>query len=307
MKLFTPRKGPSQNVAFVGISVAIVAIIAAISLATEWLPVSSFALMLIVPIVASLTVALIEDKYVPLFVIGGVAISLAVTASNLSQTFFYLLPSLVGGTVYAEAKKKGAPTAISAFLTAMVTMGFHYLALPIIKAIYDVDMIAFILQLLSLDDKPWIYDIVPAFIFSYSLAEVALQHLFIELVVYRLVKVEEQKPKLAWLSPIISLAFSGLAIGLPFASLAAAYYFLIAGIYFAAFSFIYCLGRGKPLYYVILVCLIIASVFAMAALYPYYPERGGLALIGLFAMSFAIPSLFPRHLLKEEPKTPIVN
>jgi hypothetical protein len=90
MKFLHQRKGAAQNLAFLGLMCALNSVVATLS---TLVPLSSLFVIIFLPLVSSLTVILCEDKYALVYVIAAIALSLSVTAYDITATLFYIIPS----------------------------------------------------------------------------------------------------------------------------------------------------------------------------------------------------------------------
>ena len=166
MKFLHQRKGAAQNLAFLGLMCALNAVVATLS---TLVPLSSLFVIIFLPLVSSLTVILCEDKYTLVYVVAAIALSLGVTAYDITSTLFYIIPAIIVGALYGFLLKKGFPTAYLIFVAALLEMGLNYAALPLIKLMTGKDFLATIVGLLGLADNTFIPKLYPTFIFAYSL------------------------------------------------------------------------------------------------------------------------------------------
>lgn len=279
MGFSTERKGASQNIAFIAISCAL---IASFSLLAEFFPLSSLFIILFIPPISALAVEYSERKYAWLFLVCALSISIAVTANNYIETLFYVFPGIISGFFYGYLRKTPLPLELVVFLSALLSMGLNYLSLPLIKGIFDIDMIEFTLQLLHLNETPNISYIVPCFIFSLSLAELAIAHLLIELINLRLGYKRASSEKLIICYPLFSLLSGALSIASAYFYAPLGYVMLIVSFYFALSSDIALLLRAPKAYWIILSLVLIASVFLFSLFYKKMPSDTGFLLLSIF-------------------------
>lgn len=304
MNILSPRHGANQNIAFLGLATALIGVISALA---AYVPLSSLFVIIVVPFIAALSVELVEDKYILLFLLASIGISFAIAPLNFQDIIFYVTPAICSGSLYGYLSKKKCPLALVVFASASLSMGLNYLALPIIQGIYGIDMLNSVLTLLNLNTKEGIYDIIPAFFFSYSLAQVGLSYLLIEGVGESLKIERKDDNQYAWIYALVGILLSILSLSLVFVTHLTAYLLLVMAIYFAMFSLLKLIGTPYKFIYIILVCLIIVSIFLFAILYPFYPSRGQLTLLGFFTFSLCFVSFINSLLLKKREKSPIVK
>jgi hypothetical protein len=304
MEVFSCRRGPSQNIAFISIATALTLVL---SVLASFVPLSGFFIIIVLPFASFVTILLTENKYGLLFLIAAPLISIAVTAYAFQETLFYIIPSLLTGALFGYLSKWHFPLAISFFLSALLSMGLTYLSLPLIKAIYEVDIINFALSLLGLANKSSIYNIVPSFIFAISLASLALAYLFGEVMNEKIQLKRNNDDSYAFFYPILSSIFASLSLGLISILPNYAFIFLAFSLFFACFSSLLLLRGVKRWLYILLGCLLLASLIGFVFLYPLYSKENGLILLSLFSFSIAIPSFIRGLELKKEEKTSIVR
>lgn len=282
MSFFEERKGASQNIAFVAI---LIAIICAFSLLAAFIPLSAIAIIVFIPPLSCLAVEFCEKKYAWLFLFSALLASFVTTIYNYMDTLFYVYPAIISGFFYGYFRKRNFPIVLVTFFSALLSLGLNYLSLPLIKFVYQIDMIAFSVELFGLKDVSNISYIVPAFIFSISLGEIAISHLLIEQINAKFSYKTEGFLQLEAYYPLISLLLSSLAIGMAFVFPSIGYLFLVMAFYFAICSSCYLLPKGNKLHYFSLVVLFIIAIFLFAFLYQKMPKQTGILLISLFLIA----------------------
>jgi hypothetical protein len=294
VNFLSERHGPAQNLAFLGIICALDAVLAVLA---SFVPLSSFFIVVLLPLISALAIILCEDKYVPVYVIAAIALVLGTTAYDLQETFFYVIPAIVDGSLYGFLLKKKLPWAYVIFASALLEMGFNYLSIPIIEGLYGIDPIEAGEAFLKVD--PALGSILlPAFFFSLGLGEAAVSHFATSFFFSKFKLVFPQKEKLTFIYPILCIIFANLALFLPFANLAWAYFFLVTALYWAVFSFVLLISQPVIWIYIPLGLLETASVIVFACTYRFYPHGSGLTLSAIFFLSIAIPALAGSLLLK---------
>lgn len=155
------------------------AINAALALLSTFIPFSSFFVILVLPVISALTAYYCKDKYLLLYVISSSAVSILSTCYDLSITIFDVIPALIVGTLFGFLLKKNAPSEYSILIVSLIKLGLNYLMCLLLKLIYGVDIIDSFIKLLNLSEKENISQIVPLFIFAYSLIQESISFLII--------------------------------------------------------------------------------------------------------------------------------
>ncbi len=278
MKMLSERKGPSQNIAFASILVAVIAVF---SLVAEFLPLSAIFIVLFVPPLSALAVEYCERKYAWLFLFSSLLLSFAVTANNCIETIFYIFPGIISGFCYGYLRKTSLPLFLNVFISALLSMGLNYLSLPLIKGLFSIDMIAFALSLFHLQKVENISNVIPLFIYSLSLAEMAISHLLIELLNSKVGYKKETPSKLVAFYPLASLFFGGLSLGMAFVYSPLGYLFLSFGFYFALCADFALFSKAKTINFVMFFVFLVLSIFLFAIFYKEFPKGSGLLLSSL--------------------------
>ncbi len=278
MRFFSERRTPSENLALMGMMAGLNAIVA---LLASWLPMSSFLIVLFLPLASALVGELCQGKYLLPYALAASLVALAVTAYDLSGTLFYVIPAIISGTFYGFLIKKKILVAFLLFFSALLSLGLTIAALLAIKALYGVDMLEVGFKILGVAGKESASVIVPALLFGLSLASSALSHFFITILFPEL---EINYLGTGWqvlLTPLCGLFFGGLAIGFGFWNLPTAYLLLSFAIDYTVFSFLNIVRMNKIWFYAVGIVLVLLTFYLAVALYPSMPDGAGFLLMAI--------------------------
>lgn len=293
MKILKQRTGPAANLAFLGLMCAVDAVMATLS---TLVPLSALFVIIFLPLVSALTVIVCEDKYILVYLVAAIALSLGVTAYSIVETLFYIIPATMVGTLYGFLMKKGFPSAYLIFLCALLETGLNYAALPLIKLLSGQDFLLFMETLLGVAENPLTPYLIPGLIFLYSMMEVLLTH-FVSLPLLKQFGIETKSlESFSWLYEVIAIAMGILAIGMGFAEISLGYCFLIASVFFLVYSILTYVRKLPAWTYVMLGVVGAAGWVLFACLYRFMPPYSGVLLLGIVTISFAIPCLIVRLL-----------
>lgn len=280
MALLKERKTPAENVAFMGISAGIVV---ALTLLSTFVPLSSFFVILFLPLVCALTAYYCQDRYLVGYIAATTAISLLTTAYDISVTLFDVIPALLTGTLFGFLLKKRISYSLSILLVSLLKLGLNYVMVLLLKGIYGIDIIHSFIVLLGLENEESIKEIVPLFIFGYALIQESISFFVIVLGSNSLEKMDSKR-----ISPLIfgisSLIVIGLSFGLSFVSYAWSY--LLGGIaIYLSLASSYSLFRKNPWWiYLLLGVLIVLSFYLSAYFYSSFAKgRWPLLFLSFFA------------------------
>ena len=297
VKRFSVRHGPSQNIAFLGLLTSVVAVF---SLLCEFVPFSSLLIVLFLPSIASFAIEYSEKPYSFLFVVASLGISIAVTASSFQETLFYIYPAICSGSLYGALRKRGLNVALTIFLASFLSLALNYLAIPLVKLFYEIDMINSVLTILGLANKANIYWIVPSLIYVYSLLELGISFFFIEFVNIRFgYEIPKLKIRFESCYPFLSLGLSSLSLLLAWFYPPLSYLFLLLAFYWMIFASVTSLGGRFILHYVVLISLFIIATFLFVLFYKSMPSGTGILLLNLFPLMLDLPLFFLNQKKKE--------
>lgn len=280
------RVTPLQNIAFIAMMAAING---ALSLLLSFLPYSSFLAIIILPIINALGVYLVDKKWFAVYVVTSIIIPLLVTMFDLSTTLFYVIPSIISGFIYGALSKLRIPACLTILASTIWVLASTYLSLPIIKVIYEIDMIPAVVASLNL--KPFSVVLIPSFIFAFSWASTSVSHF---LITFTYEKIGFETTVWDWekyVYPAASIILGTLSILLSSISLEVTYILLALSLYFAAFSVQNLVENHSIISIVALVILLVVAFLAFAFMYGMMAPGAGGSLISLFVIATSISAL----------------
>lgn len=289
MSFFKERKTPAENIAFMGI---ICAVNAVFSLISAFLPIGAIFIMLVLSLGSALVAKLCKNKYWPIYLLAAIAISVAVTAWDFSTTLFYTIPAICCGLLFGILKKIKVPTPLCILGVTVVQIGFTYLSILLINAIYGIDMPSSIIGMLGLSSHPVVYDLVPSFVISLSLAQSAISSVFMTAGIFD----DQEEKETMWASisyPVITIAlaiFSSLLI--LFDIRVIGYALLCFCLYLTAVCIFHLISNINVTSYVIAAILIIVSVCVFAMFNAKLSNTQAPALIATYCVSIAVSDVF---------------
>ena len=290
MNLFHPRTRPVESLTFIALCAGFDALLCLVS---AFLPFSSLLLMLVVPLVSAAVSLFCLKRYIPIYLLTALGVSLGICAFNVLQILFYLIPSLITGAIYGLIWRLRIPSSINLFLSSLLSCCLFFASLALVKALGDgLDMVEVLLTLVGKGKDPYAYKIFPLFAFGYSLAQMALTHLFAS---YHLERMGISEPDDSAFSPwyfIPAVTLCSLAIGLAFIHAETAYFLFGLGLYWAVFSWIGLYPKCHPTSIVLLLVCLFGGVLLFAGLYSSFPKPTGLVLLSApIGLSSVVPFL----------------
>ncbi len=296
MTFFRKRVKPTENIAFMGISAGIVV---AISLLSTFVPLSSLFVILFLPLVCALTTYYCEDKYLPFYIVGTIAVSLITTVYDISVTLFDVTPAIVIGSFFGFFLKKNIPNVLSIFFLSLIKVGLNYLMILLLKGIYSVDIIETFIHLFKLENKTIIYQLVPTLIFAYALIQVGLSFVVISFTTTDLIAAKTNNNLNAFIS-IAALVILSTAFGMGFCLSWLSYLLAAIGIYLSLASSKNIFRKNPWWFFLILAILLIASFYLSAFFYDKLDKRVAPLLFLTFFASVSLCSCISSLLFKEQ-------
>ncbi|MCQ2773133.1 MAG: hypothetical protein MJ238_07695, partial [Bacilli bacterium] len=180
MKVLTKQETPTGNIALLAIFSAI---LASFSLLMAFIPGLSIALGLFLPLVSAVAIYFTENKYLPFYVIGATALCIGVSFFNIGDTLFFVVPSIVSGSLFGFMRTKKILPQLNLFIIGLAQFILHVIAYYLLIAITGVDMIKVIFSFFGFNvEEQFNFLIYPAiaFMLAFSLGETGLSHLIIE-------------------------------------------------------------------------------------------------------------------------------
>jgi len=276
VKLFRNRETPNENIAFLAMMAALVAIV---SLIAALLPLSSIAVMILVPLFAASVSIFCKGRYIPIFLIGAFGLAMALSAWNFTNTIFYVLPSLVTGVAYGLFWKLKLPSSLSIFLTSIIGFLLFLLSLKLVELFTGINMQSFLLAIIKKEDSPSAPLVFPLFCLAYSVAQIAIAHIFLSFELSRLSVKENADGSLQKFYPLISIGFSILSLICGFFSLKTAYLFLGFSLFWTVASCPIFLKGVHSITWVALGISLFASLLLFAFALPRIEGYAGMLIL----------------------------
>ncbi|MBE6135103.1 MAG: hypothetical protein E7179_03725 [Erysipelotrichaceae bacterium] len=293
MKLFRERVTPVENIAFMAIMAAFVAII---SLIGALLPLSSIFIMVLVPLAASAVALFCKARYLPIFFLGCFGLAMALSAWNFAGTVFYVLPSLLTGLCYGLLWKLKTPSSLNIFVTSLLGFLLFMFSLRLAGWMAGIDMQVFLLSLIKKENSESAPIVFPLFCFAYSVAQIGIAHIFLTYELSHVGKRENGEGKFRPFHPLISVGFSILSAICVLFSLKTAYFFFGCALFWAVFSLMSLHPKTHWATWVVLGVGVFASILIFAATFKKIEGYGGMLLL-LVPIAFFDLSSFLNFLL----------
>lgn len=238
--------------------------------------------LIFLPVTSVLVTLYCNKKLFPLYFFTTIGLCLLVTMYNITDTLFFIIPSMISGFLFGILMELKAPSLYLIILPSFITLAFTYLSVPFINLIYGFNFIDTILISLKLNTSNNINVIVPSAVFLFCL----IQSLFS----YMVIKEELNKFKInineGKYYNLINLLINVMCLLIIFISsffyLIISYIFLIVSIFITLYLLIDLLITKNKFYIIYSGSTFIITFFVFSICYQYVPSDKALLLTTVF-------------------------
>ena len=294
MAVFQKKTTLVHHITYMGIMTAINLIF--IVLAT-YIPFLMFLLILLLPFVSAIVSYYCQKRYYLIYAVASVGLCLIF---NISDTIFYVVPSIVTGFLIGVLLEKKINPFWLILSSSIVESALTFALIPLINLIGNVDIVYTFLTLFKLTEFAYKTEVTYLFIFFLSLVQCALTHFVLlsdakKIGIEVSYEVNSYSPYIIGteLMLVLSLTFSFFYIPL-------ALIFLTISFYFATFLLINLVMSKKTLIYVLLGLSILIGFFTFAFLYVTIKAPLGLLIAIIFPFAISLTSFVNNYLVKEK-------
>lgn len=294
MSLFTKRTTVTQNIAYMGIMAAVNVI--AVVLMT-YVPILFIPFVFVLPLTSTVVTLFCEKKYFLIYMVATIGICLLVTLNNISDTLFYIIPSVLSGFIFGYLIEKNAPSLLTIFAVGLLHTGLTYAFIPLIEFIYGQNIITLIASIFGLNTFIYLDYVTPVFILVISLIQATLTYAFIASELPKM-GIENKENNLVLVQDMFGLVGSSLSLAFCFVFPPFSYFFLIFAVFFGVYDvFIFAVNKNFKLLIVVGIFTIIFIVL-FATLNQYVKVPLGLNLFNILFDFILLTSLVNSCLTK---------
>lgn len=244
MNIFKKRDTVAQNIAFIALASAVNVVFVIL---TTLVPLLFFLLVFILPLTSTLVWILCNKKYFLVYAITSVSLCLIVNVFQISDTIFYVIPSILSGFIFGVLIEKKIPSFWIILSATFVQMGITYASLPLIKLLVEIDTIDQFIKVFGLSEFQYSHFLPPIFIFVLSIIQTAITFLVVSNELEKIGIELNQKDVNHLVLEIIQICLIGLTIGFAFIYGPISYLLFGLVIYFGTYMIFLCLQTKKKL------------------------------------------------------------
>ncbi len=286
--MFKTRETLVQNMTYMAIMAAINVVFV---LLTTFVPVLMFLIVFVLPLTSTMVTLFCKRRYFIIYAVVTVLLCMLVTMYNISDTLFYVIPSIITGFVFGIMVIYKVPAVWIIFATSIIQLGVSYLMIPFIEWLLGINIIDVFATAFGVIDFIYLDYVTPCFIYFLALVQCVLTYIVIRNELPKFHYETSNIRKHWYFEYIAELASFLLILVFALTYKPLSYLFLMSAIYFACFiagEALY--SGGKPMWISLPIALLV-GLLAFAALYQYFEDPFGLLGMGIVLALIDIVSL----------------
>ena len=301
MGLFKKRESLVSNIAYMGIMAAINIIFVTM---TYFVPFLLFVLVFVLPLCSAIITYYCKKKYFPIFFIVVSAVCFLI---DISDTIFYVIPSLLTGFGFGLLIDKKVPSIFIIAVITIVQFNLSLLAIPIIQWLTNRDIVIDMATMFKVNENQYLEYLKYGFIYFISFVQTMLTFIVLhsELAKFGINFVDETKK--GFIIDIVVFVLIAASVGTAFFIPAISYIFLFTAMLFMVDRLLHLNYSHYKLYLIELAGISLITLFFVALLYPYINKPLGLLTLGLFPTLISIACLINNCLLSKRNKDTIIE
>ncbi len=284
MSVFKKRETLTQNIAYMALMSAINVIIVLLS---AWIPFLFFILVLVLPLTSLIVTYYCKKIYFPIYAVTTILLCIVSTIWNFADTIFYVVPSIFSGLIFGLFLEKKYPILITIIVSAIVQQCFTYLSIPIVKLIYERDIVYDLATVFSLKDYKYLEYVKHMFITFMSLTQMTLTIIVIIDEIKKFDIFPNDQDETTFVSIDIFI-LSLLVILFSFIYSEIVYIFVIYMLFLSVYPFIELIKRKSLAINIMLLITLVASFLLLVGLYSSLNKNKPLGLVSLSIFPFFI-------------------
>lgn len=306
MKLFTKKEKLIDNIAYMAIMAAINVVF---TLITTLSPILVILIVFVLPLTSTIVTLYCKKRYFPIYAFVTISLCFLVTIWNISDTLFYVIPSIVSGFIFGLLILKKVHSTLIIFISSIAQTILTILSIPLIKALLNIDIINVFSSLLNLNNFKYLDFVSYSFIFFLSLTQISLSFIIIkdELIKFDY-DINKNKIK-PYIYMILVLSFSLMSMIFSFIKEPKtdvyifgpiSYLLMYFSLYFFIFVFIDSFNERRLFLYISYIFSIFLFIILFGLLYEKIVSPYGLLLIQILFVMITIISFMNKYLFKKK-------
>lgn len=285
MSIFKKKETLIQNITYMAVMAAINVVFV---LMTTFVPVLMFLIIFVLPLTSTIVTLFCKKRYFPIYAFATVGLCMLVTFWNISDTLFYVIPSIISGFLFGIMIIYKIHSLWVIFASSIIQLMFTYLMMPITKFLTGIDIVNVFSSAFGVNNFIYLSYLIPSFIFFLSLVQSSFSYIVIK----------EELPKFnyqfkdhslyLWSSYIALLLSSICVLVFAFFNGPIAFLFMMILIYFAIFIITNSIANGNKVVWICLPIVGFIGVLVYASLYKLVASPINYLLISIIFILLAL-------------------
>lgn len=304
MPLFKKRETLTQNIAYMAIMAAINVVFVLI---TTLVPVLMVLLVLVLPLTNVIVTLFCKKKYFLIYAIATLGLCMLVTMWNISDTFLYVIPSMITGFIFGLMVEKKIPAIFILLSTSIIQFGCSYALIPFIKFVFNIDIVDVFLNAFGLSKFTYNQYLVPTFIGFLAVAQSTLAYILIKREIPKLGFEVNNEDRFYILLPIIEILSCGFFVLCTFFAPEFSFAFMILIILISIYLMVDMYMNSNIVIWVLSFLDLFITIIVFAACFKYIPKPMGISLNAIFFVFGSIMAVTNKYLFKLKNKNDKMN
>ena len=283
MRPFKKQETIVQNIAYMGIMAAVNVIFVVM---TYFIPFLLFVLVFVLPLCSAIISYYCKKIYFPIYFVVVVSICLVI---DLSDTIFYVIPSLLTGFLFGFCIEKRIPSIFTIAIVTILQFGISLASIPLIQLITNRNIVDDMISMFKLTEWEYINYVKYPFIFFISFVQTIITYLVMRSELVKLGMGFNEVVEKTIVLDIVNLVSVGVSVLMGFFFPEIAYIFLLFALILTVYRIVNFDFKSSKIYIIELGVIVFITIFFVAFLYSLIIKPLGLLLFGVFPtlISFA--------------------
>ncbi|MGM9874097.1 MAG: hypothetical protein ACI31G_04190 [Bacilli bacterium] len=306
MKFFTKKEKLVDNIVYMAVMAAINVVFV---LLTSLSPVLVILIVFVLPLTSTIVTLYCKKRYFLIYAFVTITLCLLVTIYNISDTLFYVIPSLISGFIFGVLLLHKVHSSLIIFISSIIQTILTILSIPLIDVLLHIDIISVFASIVNLNNYKYLDFISYSFIFFLSLTQISLSFIIIkdELVKFDY-NVNDNKIK-PYVYMLVIVIFSLISLILSFIKEPIAdkyifgplsYLFMFFGLYFFVYVFIDSFKNKRTFLYIGYIFSFFVFIILFGLFYEKINNPYGLLLIQILFILFDVVAFTNKYLFKKK-------
>ena len=299
---FKKKTTPIQNMAFMALMAAINIVFV---LLTTFVPVLVVLIIFVLPLTSVLVTLFCQKRYYPLYFVATIALCMICTIWNISDTIFYVIPSMIAGFIFGIFVIYKFPLLYLILGPSIVYFAFAYAFIPLIKFWLNIDIVNTFLVAFKLENFENIGIIIPSFIFVIALIQSIISYIIIKDEIAKFGNDIIEKKAFSWINILMCALLIALSVTFAFFYLPFAYLFMIINLIIVFYLIGLDILERNRLGLIISGVAFFITFLAFSIAYQYLPNKSQFLMVNLLYIIVLIKTIINKCLLRENNKDKI--